>query len=114
MEALEASMKKNNMNIDSSSSSSHGHALYAFGFSFNEAYTSSFDEWLIHSRLSYHVDKDKNIFSTLNECNTKKKCVGDDRSLIVEASRIVHVDNGHLNHVVCIVPSLSYNLISVY
>jgi hypothetical protein len=61
--ALEAAMKKHNISIDSSSSSSssHGHALSTFGFSFN-ATTSSFDEWLIDSRASYHMAKDKAIF----------------------------------------------------
>jgi hypothetical protein len=40
--ALEAAMKKHNINIDStSSSSSHGHALSASGFSFNTNSTST-------------------------------------------------------------------------
>jgi hypothetical protein len=45
MEALEATMKKHNINIDSSSSStsSHAHAFSASGFSFN-AISTSFDE----------------------------------------------------------------------
>jgi hypothetical protein len=63
MEALEATMKKNNINIDSTSSSSHGHALSASGFSFNTTSTSSSDEWLIDSGASYHMAKDKDIFS---------------------------------------------------
>jgi hypothetical protein len=57
--------------------------------------------------------KDKAIFSTLNECNTKKICVGDDRSPSVVGSGTVQVDNGHFNDVLC-VPSLSCNLLSVY
>jgi hypothetical protein len=45
MEDLEATMKKQNIGIDStSSSSSHGHALFTFGFSFNTTSTSSSDE----------------------------------------------------------------------
>jgi hypothetical protein len=73
MEALEAVMKKHNINIDSTSSS-HKHALSASGFSFNSnsTTTSSSDEWLIDSGASYHMAKDKSIFSALNECNTKK------------------------------------------
>jgi flagellar biosynthesis component FlhA len=35
---------------------------------------------------SYHMAKDKAIFSTLNECNTKQIFVGDDRSLSVVGS----------------------------
>jgi hypothetical protein len=71
MAALEATMKKHNINIDSSSSSSsssHGHALSASGFSFNtpSTTTSSSDEWLIDSGASYHMAKDKAIFSSLN------------------------------------------------
>jgi hypothetical protein len=114
MEALEEMMKKHNINIDStSSSSSHGHALSSFGFSFNTTSTSTFDEWLIDSGASYHMDKDRDIFSTLNECNTKKIFVGDDISLSVEGSGIVQVENRHFNDVLC-VPSLSCNLLSVY
>jgi hypothetical protein len=57
--------------------------------------------------------KDKAIFSTLNECNTKQIFVGDDRSLSVVGSRIIQLDDGHFNDVLC-VPSLSCNLLSVY
>jgi hypothetical protein len=115
MEALEEEMKKQNISIDSTSScsSSHGHALYAFGFSFNVTYTSSSEEWLIDSRSFYHMTKEKPIFSTLNECNTKKIFVGDDRSLSVVGSGKIQVDNGHFNDVLC-VPSISCNLLSVY
>jgi hypothetical protein len=94
MAALEAMMKKQNISIDSSSSSSsHGHTLSASSFSFNtpSTTTSSSDEWLIDSGASYHMAKDKAIFSTLNECNTKKIFVGDDRSLSVVGSGTVRV-----------------------
>jgi hypothetical protein len=111
MEALEGSMKKQNINIDStSSSSSHGHALSASGFSFNSNSTSTSNEWLIDYGASYHMAKDRAIFSTLNECNTKKIFVGDDRSLSVEGSGTIPVENGHFNNVLC-VPSLSCNLL---
>jgi hypothetical protein len=114
METLEATMKKHNINIDSTtSSSSHGHALSTSGFSFNTTSTSTSDEWLIDSGASYHMDKDRYIFYALNECNTKKIFVGDDRSLSVEGSRTVQVENGHFNDVLC-VPSLSCNLLSIY
>jgi hypothetical protein len=87
MAALEAAMKKHNIIIDSSSSSSsHGHAPSASGFSFNTPSTSTSEKWLIDSRASYHMAKDRDIFSTLNECNTNKIFVGDDRSLSVEGS----------------------------
>ena len=49
----------------------------------------------------------------LNECNTKKIFVGDDRSLSVVGYGTIQVDNGHFNDVLC-VPSLSCNLLSVY
>jgi hypothetical protein len=115
MASLEAAMNNHNINIDSTSSSfSHGHALSAYGFSFNTTYTSSyFDEWLIDFRACYHMAKDKDIFYALNECNTKKIFVGDDRSLIVVGSGTVQVKNGHFNDVLC-VPSLSCNLLSLY
>jgi hypothetical protein len=79
MAALEAMMKKHNIDIDCTSS--HGHALSTFGFSFNATSNSSSDEWLIDSGTSYHMANDKDIFSSLNECNTKKIFVGDVRSL---------------------------------
>jgi hypothetical protein len=114
MASLEETMKNHTISIDSTTSSySHGHALSASGFSFNTTSTSSFDEWLIDSREYYHMDKDKDIFSSLNECNTKKKFVGDDRSLSVEGPRTFQVENGHFNDVLC-VPSLSCNLLLVY
>jgi hypothetical protein len=73
MEALEATMKKHNINLvfSSSNSSSHGHALSTSIFSFNAMSTSSSNEWLIDFGASYHMAKDKTIFSTINECNTK-------------------------------------------
>ena len=113
MATLEAAMKKHNISIDSSSSSSHGHALSASSFSFNTPSTSTFDKWLIDYGASYHMDKDKAIFSSLNECNTKKIFVGDDRSLSVEGSGTIQVENDNFNDVLC-VPSLSCNLLSVY
>jgi hypothetical protein len=57
--------------------------------------------------------KDKDIFSALNECNTKKIFVGDDRSLSVVGSGTIQVDNGHFNDILC-VPSHSCNLLLVY
>jgi hypothetical protein len=114
MADLEVAMKKHNIIIDpTSSSSSHGHALSTYGFSFNTPSTSTSDKWLIDSGASYHMAKDGDIFSTIDECNTKKIFVGDDRSLSVEGSGIVQVENGHFNDVLC-VPSLSCNLLSVY
>jgi hypothetical protein len=61
MEALEATMKKHNINVDSSSSSSHGHALSTSSFSFNATYTSSYVDWLIDYGASYHMARDKAI-----------------------------------------------------
>jgi hypothetical protein len=73
MATLEATMKKHNINIDSTTSSfSHRHALCTSGFSFNAISTSCFYEWFIDSRASYHMDKDKAIFSSLNECKPRK------------------------------------------
>jgi hypothetical protein len=112
MEALKAAMKKHNISIDSSSSSSHGHALFSSGLSFNATSISS-DEWFTDSGEYYHMAKDKAIFFSLNECNTKKIFVGDDRSLSVVGSRTIQVDNGHFNDVLC-VPSISCDLLSVY
>jgi hypothetical protein len=110
-EALEATMKKHNICIDSYYS--HGHTLSTSSFSFNETSTSYSDEWSIDFGAYYHTTKDKAIFSALNECNTKKIYVGDDRYLSSAGSTKVQVDNGHFNDVLC-VPSLSCKLLSVY
>jgi hypothetical protein len=40
------------------------------------------------------MGKDKTMFSTLNDCNTKSIFVGDDRSLSVEGSGTTHLNNG--------------------
>ena len=59
-------------------------------------------EWLIDSGESYHMAKDKSIFSTMHECNTKQIFAGDDRSLSVVGSEIVPVENGHFSDVLCV------------
>ena len=59
------------------------------------------------------MGKDKEVFSTLNDCNTKNIFVGDDRSLSVEGSGTVHLNNGQIQDVLC-VPNLSCNLLSIY
>jgi hypothetical protein len=56
--------------------------------------------------------KDKDIFFVLNECNTNKIFVCDDRSLSFVGYGTVQVDNGHFNDVLS-VPSLSCNLLLV-
>jgi hypothetical protein len=60
MAALEATMKKHNINIDSTScsSSSHGHVLSASSFYFNTPSTSTSDKWLIDYGEYYHMAKD--------------------------------------------------------
>jgi hypothetical protein len=88
--SLEAEIKNHKINIDStSSSSSHGHALSTYVLSFNATSTSSSYEWLIDFGAYYHMAKDECIFSALNECNTKKIFVGDDRYLSVVGSRTI-------------------------
>jgi hypothetical protein len=79
MAALEAAMKKHNISIDSTSSS-HGHALVASSFSFNSnsTTTSSSDEWLIDSGESYHMAKDKAIFSVTSRSGALTKLILED------------------------------------
>jgi hypothetical protein len=74
MEALEATMKKHNINLDFSSFnfSSHGHALFAFGFSFNATSTLFSNEWLNDSGASYYMAKDKVIFVLLMNVTPNK------------------------------------------
>ena len=93
MEALEATMKKHNINLEHSSPSSSGMALSACGcqasrssYALNVSSSSHSHEWLIDSGASYHMAKNKTMFSSLNDCNTKHIYVGDDRSLSVVGS----------------------------
>ena len=57
--------------------------------------------------------KNKAMFSSLNDCNTKNIYVCDERSLIVVGSGTIHLDNGRFNDLLC-VPTLSCNLLYVY
>ena len=118
--AVEATMKKHNIHLDTSSTSSSREALSAFayassrsGYALNAYSSSSSHEWLIDSGASCHMGDDKAMFSTLNDCNTKNIFVGDDRSLSVEGSVTVHLNNGQINDVLCVM-NLSCNLLSVY
>jgi hypothetical protein len=74
MEALEATTKKHNINLDSSSSnsSSHGHVLSTSSFSFNATSTSSSNYWLIDCGASYRMAKDKTIFILLMDVTPNK------------------------------------------
>src|ERR1700686_5875772 len=88
MEALEAAMKKNNIHVEhsstSTSTSSSGMALSACrcqssqsGYALNVSSSSHSHEWLIDSGASYHMAKNKAMFSSLNDFNTKNIYVGD-------------------------------------
>ena len=82
------------------------------GYALNVSSSSHSDEWIIDSGASYHIAKNKAMFSFLND-NTKIIYVGDDRSLSVVGSGAIHLDTGQFNDVLC-VPTLSCNLLSVY
>ena len=113
MAAFEAAMKKHHIILDSSSeSTSHGNALCASGYSYTASSSSTSNEWLIHSRAPYHMAKDKAIFSTMHECNTKQIFVVVDRSLSVIGSGTILVENGHFSDVLC-VPKISCNLFNL-
>ena len=62
--------------------------------SLNASSSSPSHEWFIDSGASYHMEKYKAVFLALNNCNTKNIFVGDDISLSVVGSRIVHLNNG--------------------
>ena len=120
MEALEAVMKKHNIHLEKFSTSSLGMEIFACGceasrsgYALNVYCSSHSHEWLIDSGASYHMAKNKDMFSSLNDYNTKKIYVGDDRSLSVVGSGTIHLENGQFNDVLC-VPTLSCNLLSVY
>ena len=122
MEALEAEMKKHNIHLEHSSTSTSSSWITLFtcgcqesrsGYALNVSSSSHSHECLIDSGASYHMDKNKAMFSSLNDCNTKNIYVGDDRSLNVVGTETVHLDNGQFNDVLC-VPTLSCNLLSVY
>ena len=109
MEALEVTMKNHNIHLDTSSTSYSGHTLSASTYASSwsvyvlnaSSSSSSSHEGLIDSGASYHMSKDKVVFSTLNDCNTKNIFVADDRSLSVEGSGTVHLNNGQIKDVLC-------------
>jgi len=72
METLQETMKTHNINLNSPSSNSfsQGHALSTSSFSFNA--TSTSNEWIIDSRASYNVVKDKAIFLLLMNVTPNK------------------------------------------
>jgi len=57
--------------------------------------------------------KNKAIFSTLNECNTKQIFGVDDKSLSVLGYITIQLNGGHFDDILC-VTSLSYNHFSLY
>jgi hypothetical protein len=63
--------------------------------------------------LHYNMAKDKAIFATLNECNTKKIFICDEKYLSVLGSRAIEVDNVHFIDALH-VPTLSSSLLSKY
>jgi hypothetical protein len=94
-------LKKHNIHLNTSPTSYLEQALSAsayasstLGYALNVSSSSSSHEWLIDYGASCHMGKDKAVFSTLNDCNTKNIFVVDDRSLNVEGSRTVHLHNG--------------------
>ena len=122
METLEAAMKKHNIHLEHSTTSttSLGITLSTCGcqesrsgYALNVSSSSHSHEWLFDSGASYHIAKKKAMFSSLNDCNTKNIYVGDDGSLSVVGTGIVHIDNGQFSDVLC-VPTLSCNLLFVY
>eukprot|EP00253_Pinus_taeda_P019127 PITA_19127 len=85
MEALEVAMKNHNIHLEhsSTSTSSSGMALYACGcqasrssYALNVSSSSHSHDWLIDYGASYHMAKNKAMFSSLNDCNTKNMVTG--------------------------------------
>jgi hypothetical protein len=93
MEALQAAIKKHNIYLDTSSTKYLGPTLFLFDYapstsSLSINVSSSFShEWLINSQASYHMAKDKEMFSSLNDCNNKNIYVGDDIFICVVGSK---------------------------
>jgi hypothetical protein len=70
MEGLETTMKKHNIHFDTYSTSSLGQTLSTFvyapfksGYALNVTSSSPSYEWLIDYGASYHMGKDKDVFS---------------------------------------------------
>ena len=115
-------MKKHNIPLEHSSTSTSssgikfstcGCQVSQSGYALNVSSSSHSHEWLIDSRASYLMEKNKCMFSSLNDCNTKNIYVCDDSSLSVVGTRTIHLDNDQFNDVLC-VPNLSCNLLSIY
>ena len=74
----EVATEKHNIHLEHSSNSSSGMALPACGcqasrsgYALNVSSSSHSHECLIDSGASYHMAKNKAMFSYLNDCNTK-------------------------------------------
>ena len=83
-------MKKHNIHLDTYWTTSSGQSLSAsssapstLGYALIVSSSSLSHEWIIDYGASYHMDNDKVMFSSLNDCNTKNLYFGDDRSLSV-------------------------------
>ena len=120
MQALEVPMKKHNIHLDTSSTtysrqplSTSSYAPSTLGYAFNVSSFSPSHEWIIDSRSSYHMAHNEAMFSILNGCNINNIYVGNDISISVVGSIIVHLDNGYFKDILC-VPTLSCNLLLVY
>ena len=118
MEAFEVEMKKHNIHVEPTSTSTSGMALSACrcqssqsGYALNVSSSSSHShEWLIDSGASYHMAKNKAMFSSLNDCNTKNIYVGDDSSLSVVGIETIHLENGQFNDVLCVPYPITFYL----
>ena len=83
-------MNNHNINLEHSSTSASGMAFSACGcqasrsgYTLNVSSSSHSHEWLIDFGASYHMEKNKAMFSSLNYCNTKNIYVVDDSSLVL-------------------------------
>jgi len=105
VEALDATMMHHKIKLDpppfSYGSHSKLESLYVPKCNVNVK-TSFVYDWILYSVASHHMAKDKAMFYTLDDHNTKKFCVGDNRSLGVVGLGIVKLDEIVLNHILCI------------
>jgi hypothetical protein len=112
MEALEVTMNKHNINIDSSSSNP---SLMNMHFLLPVFPLMKHLIFLLMSVLLIleHIIIWLRIKPFFIQCNTKQIFVGADSSLSIVGSRTIYLDDGNFNYVIC-VPSLSSNIILVY
>ena len=92
-------MKKHNINVNLSSPSNNTEnaktLFVTSGFSFSEP------EWIFDSGATHNIAAHKNLFSSVNPCNTEHILMGNSSPLAVKGQGSIKMIDGIINNVLC-------------